>query len=58
MPAVSFVIPPNAESGHPGYSTVSRFEAFVSGLVTRVQANPALWAKTAIIVTTDEGGGY
>jgi phospholipase C len=56
--AVAFVIPPNAESGHPGYSTVARFESFVTGLVARVQANPALWAKTAIIVTTDEGGGY
>src|SRR5262249_38055869 len=40
------------------YSTVAAFEAFVTGLVARVQANPALWAKTAIVVTTDEGGGY
>jgi phospholipase C len=23
-----------------------------------VQANPALWQSTAILVTTDEGGGY
>jgi phospholipase C len=58
FPSVAFVIPPNAESGHPGYSTVARFESFVTGLVERVQANPALWMKTAVIVTTDEGGGY
>jgi phospholipase C len=58
FPAVAFVIPPNAESGHPGYSTVAAFEAFVTEILARVQANPALWAKTAIIVTTDEGGGY
>jgi acid phosphatase len=58
FPAVSFVVPPNAESGHPAYSTVAAFERFVEDLVTRVQANPALWSKTAILVTTDESGGY
>ncbi|HEX3498040.1 MAG TPA: alkaline phosphatase family protein [Stellaceae bacterium] len=58
MPAVSFVIPPNPESGHPAYSTIARYEGFLRGLVAKIQAHPALWAKTAIIVTTDEGGGY
>ncbi|HMA31363.1 MAG TPA: alkaline phosphatase family protein [Casimicrobiaceae bacterium] len=58
FPAVSFVVPPNAESGHPAYSTVAAFERFVEDLVTRVQANPALWSKTAILITTDESGGY
>lgn len=58
LPAVSFVIPPNPESGHPAYSTVFAFESFVRDLVRRVRANPAIWAKTAILVTTDEGGGY
>jgi phospholipase C len=58
LPAVSFVIPPNAESGHPAYSTLSRFESFVRDLVAKVQAQPELWAKAAILITTDEGGGY
>jgi acid phosphatase len=58
MPAVAFVIPPNTESGHPGSSTVSRFEEFLRKLIDKVQSNPALWAKTAILVTVDEGGGY
>jgi phospholipase C len=58
LPAVSFVIPPNPESGHPAYSTVYAFERFVEELVKRVHANPAVWSKTAILVTTDEGGGY
>jgi phospholipase C len=30
----------------------------VKKIVDAVQANPALWASTAIFVTTDEGGGY
>jgi phospholipase C len=58
MPAVAFVIPPNTESGHPGSSTVSRYEEFLRKLIEKAQSNLALWAKTAILVTVDEGGGY
>ena len=58
MPAVAFVIPPNSGSGHPASSTLSRYEEFVRQLVVKVQSNPVLWAKTAILVTVDEGGGY
>jgi acid phosphatase len=58
LPSVSFVIPPNPESGHPAYSTVSALEKFLAPLIAKVRANPAIWNKTAILVTTDEGGGY
>jgi phospholipase C len=58
LPAVSFVIPPNPESGHPAYSTLAALESFVTQLVTKAKANSTLWGKTAILVTTDEGGGY
>ncbi len=58
LPAVSFVVPKNLSSGHPGYSAPVAYEAFIGDLVTKVQAKPALWANTAIIITTDEGGGY
>jgi acid phosphatase len=58
MPSVAFVIPPNTESGHPGSSTVSRYEEFLRKLIDKVQSNSALWTKTAIFVTIDEGGGY
>lgn len=27
-------------------------------VVDAVQANPDLWKSTAILITTDEGGGY
>jgi phospholipase C len=52
------VIPPNPESGHPASSTVAALERFVMRLVTKAKANPTIWSKTAILVTTDEGGGY
>lgn len=58
LPEVSFVVPKNLDSGHPGYSAPVRYELFVQDLLQRVQANPALWKDTAILVTTDEGGGY
>jgi phospholipase C len=57
FPAVSFVVPPNPDSGHPAFSTVAEFEAFVRDLVAKVEAHPALWKSTAILVTTDESGG-
>jgi phospholipase C len=58
LPAVSFVVPKNLDSGHPGYSVPAKYELFLQGLIAKVQANPALWAHTAIIITTDEGGGH
>ena len=58
LPAVSFVTPPNTESGHPAYSVVARYEAFLKALIAKVQAHPEIWADTAILATTDEGGGY
>lgn len=58
LPAVSFVVPKNLSSGHPGYSVPALYELFLNNLVSSVQAKPEIWAKTAIIITTDEGGGY
>lgn len=58
LPSVSFVVPKNTASGHPGYSEPAEYEAFLKDLIAKVQANPTLWAQTAIVVTTDEGGGH
>jgi phospholipase C len=58
LPAVSFVVPKNLDSGHPGYSAPATYEAFLKTLIGNVQANPTLWAHTAIMITTDEGGGH
>jgi phospholipase C len=58
LPAVAFLVPKNLDSGHPGFSVLASFEDFVHAVVTKVQAHPQLWAHTAILVTTDEGGGH
>ena len=58
LPAVSFVKPSGWVDGHPASSKWDLFEGFVKKIVDEVQANPSLWASTAIFVTVDEGGGY
>ncbi len=58
LPAVSFLVPKNLDSGHPGYSVLASYEAFARAVITRVQSHRRLWQHTAILVTTDEGGGY
>jgi phospholipase C len=58
LPAVSFVKPSGWVDGHPASSKLDLFEGFVKKIVDAVQANPTLWASTAIFITFDEGGGY
>jgi phospholipase C len=58
IPAVSFVKPSGFVDGHPSSSKLNLFEGFVDKIVSAVQANPTLWANTAIFITFDEGGGY
>jgi phospholipase C len=57
LPPVSFVKTDSALDGHPGTSKLDLFEAFVQNVVSQVQANPKLWADTAIFVSYDESGG-
>ena len=58
LPAVSIVKPGGFNDGHPASSKLDLFEGFTKKIVDAVQANPALWADTAIFITEDEGGGY
>lgn len=58
FPAVAVIAPYDSISGHPGYAMQPGFDELVRDVVDRVQSNPALWRSTAILVTTDEGGGY
>ena len=58
LPPVSIVKPSGYNDGHPASSKLDLFEGFVKKIVDQVQANPKLWATTAIFITEDEGGGY
>lgn len=56
--AVGFVRPRESQAGHPANATAPDYEKFVALLIAKVKNNPELWKKTAILVTTDESGGY
>jgi phospholipase C len=58
LPAVSWVRPFEALAGHPADSTTNLYELFLADLIKQVQSNADLWKSTAIVITTDEGGGY
>jgi phospholipase C len=58
LPAVTYVKPDWWLDGHPQSSKLNLFEAFTRNIIEKVQANPKLFAETAIIVTFDETGGY
>jgi phospholipase C len=58
LPSVSWVRPFEALAGHPADSTTNLYELFIADLIKQVQSNPDLWRSTAIVITTDEGGGY
>lgn len=58
MPAVAFIRPFESMAGHPANSTMDGYENFVKDIISRVKSNKKLWAKTAILITMDEGGGY
>ena len=58
LPSVSIVKPGWPSDGHPASSKLQIFEGFTKNIVTALQANPSLWADTAVFITWDEGGGY
>jgi phospholipase C len=58
LPAVSYVKPSGLNDGHPSSSKFDIFEAFTKKIIDQLQANPELFAHTAVFITTDEGGGY
>lgn len=58
LPAVSYVKPSTFNDGHPSSSRLDLFESFARRIIDQVKSNAELWESTAILVTTDEGGGY
>jgi phospholipase C len=58
LPAVSFVKPDGLIDGHPASSKLDLFEGMIQQTLDHLNANPALMATTALIITMDEGGGF
>src|SRR5262249_31157056 len=58
LPAVSFAKPDGLLDGHPQSSKVDLPKAYTRKSLARPDQNPKLKAKTAVMITFDEGGGY
>ncbi|WP_010218114.1 phosphocholine-specific phospholipase C [Sphingomonas sp. PAMC 26621] len=57
LPAVSWIVPMMEMSEHPD-APVPYGEVLVSSIVAALAANPAVWAKTVLIVNYDENDGF
>jgi phospholipase C len=56
LPAVSFVKPDGLLDGHPASSKIDLLEGMTKKIFDHLSAKPELMAKTAFIITFDEGG--
>jgi phospholipase C len=56
LPDVSWVIPNNTQSGHPGISTNSGSEQFAVSVINAIESSPE-WSSTAILLGWDDWGG-
>jgi len=57
LPQVSWIVPTYEESEHPSYPAAWGAYAIADVLKTLV-SNPAVWEKTAFILSYDENGGF
>lgn len=56
LPSVSWVIPNNAQSGHPNISVNAGSEQFAVSVVNAIESSPE-WANTVILLAWDDWGG-
>lgn len=57
LPQVAFVKPRGLENQHPGYANLLDADRYAGDLVDAIRRSP-YWAKTAIVITYDEFGGF
>lgn len=57
LPAISWIVPPEAFSEHPKYPPHFG-EYYLSEVLRALLANKAVWHKTALIINYDENGGF
>jgi phospholipase C len=57
LPEVSWIVPPLSQCEHPA-SPPENGEYLVSQVLRTLTSNPDVWARTVLIVTYDENGGF
>jgi phospholipase C len=58
LPQVSWIVPPTRSSEHPQVSSPALGAEYNNRVLQAFAANPKVWAKTALVYTYDEDGGY
>jgi phospholipase C len=58
LPQVSWLHPSLAGSEHPGYSMAQNGEVVARQVCQALFSHPKVWAKTALLITWDENGGF
>ena len=58
LPQVSWIIPPDVYSEHPGPSSPVQGAWFLSALLDALTAVPEVWSKTVFLVNFDENDGF
>jgi phospholipase C len=57
LPSISWIVPPKASSEHPAHPPAAGAEGILAVLAA-LTSRPALWERTALIVSYDENGGF
>ncbi|GAA4991374.1 phospholipase C, phosphocholine-specific [Yinghuangia aomiensis] len=58
LPAVSWVVAPEAQSEHPNYAPAQGADFTASYVLDALAKNPAVWAKTVVFLNYDENDGF
>ena len=58
LPQVSYIIAPEAASEHPGPSSPAQGADYTAQVIEALSADPAVWAKTVLLLMYDENDGY
>lgn len=58
LPQVSYVIATAKGSEHPGPSSPAQGAAYTAEVIDALTADPALWARTVLLVMFDENDGF
>jgi len=58
LPQVSYIIATAKGSEHPGPSSPAQGAAYTAEVIDALTADPAIWARTALLVMFDENDGF
>ncbi|AMN44985.1 phosphocholine-specific phospholipase C [Rhodoplanes sp. Z2-YC6860] len=58
LPQVSWVLPTQANSEHPGGGSPTRAGNFTDDVLNALTSNPEVWSQTAFFLTFDENDGF